>query len=63
MVVVVKRLNIGSFKGLRELLAEAKYLGLIYHKNLVRLIRYCAELDNRLLVYEVMSKGSLESFI
>ncbi|XP_025884806.1 probable serine/threonine-protein kinase PBL18 [Solanum lycopersicum] len=43
--------------------AEVNYLGLLYHENLVNLIGYCAELDNRLLVYEVMSKGSLENHL
>ncbi|WMV07255.1 hypothetical protein MTR67_000640 [Solanum verrucosum] len=42
---------------------EVNYLGLLYHENLVSLIGYCAELDNRLLVYEVMSKGSLENHL
>ncbi|KAH0764480.1 hypothetical protein KY285_000351 [Solanum tuberosum] len=63
MVVAVKKLKPGSFQGHREWLAEVNYLGLLYHENLVKLIGYCAELDNRLLVYEVMSKGSLENHL
>ncbi|WMV07256.1 hypothetical protein MTR67_000641 [Solanum verrucosum] len=63
MVVAVKKLKPGSFQGHREWLAEVNYLGLLYHENLVSFIGYCAELDNRLLVYEVMSKGSLENHL
>ncbi|KAG5629033.1 hypothetical protein H5410_000750 [Solanum commersonii] len=63
MVVAVKKLKPGSFQGHREWLAEVNYLGLLYHENLVSLIGFCAELDNRLLVYEVMSKGSLENHL
>ncbi|XP_049377359.1 probable serine/threonine-protein kinase PBL18 [Solanum stenotomum] len=63
MVVAVKKLKPESFQGHREWLAEVNYLGLLHHKNLVRLIGYCAEFDNRLLVYEVMSKGSLENHL
>ncbi|KAK4380333.1 hypothetical protein RND71_002195 [Anisodus tanguticus] len=63
MVVAVKKLKPESFQGHREWLAEVNYLGLLHHKNLVRLIGYCSEFDNRLLVYEVMTKGSLENHL
>ncbi|PHU29592.1 putative serine/threonine-protein kinase NAK [Capsicum chinense] len=63
MVVAVKKLKPESFQGHREWLAEVHYLGLLHHKNLVRLIGYCSEFDNRLLVYEVMAKGSLENHL
>ncbi|KAI9125647.1 hypothetical protein K1719_003065 [Acacia pycnantha] len=35
-------------------------IGKTHHKNLVRLLGYCAEGSKRLLVYEYMSNGSLE---
>lgn len=42
---------------------EVNYLGQLHHENLVKLIGYCVESDNRLLVYEFMSKGSLENHL
>ncbi|KAI7738053.1 hypothetical protein M8C21_015211 [Ambrosia artemisiifolia] len=42
---------------------EVRYLGQLHHANLVKLIGYCAEGDNRLLVYEYMPKGSLENHL
>lgn len=43
--------------------AEVKYLGQLYHPNLVKLVGYCFEEEQRLLVYEFMSKGSLENHL
>lgn len=42
---------------------EVNYLGQLHHENLVKLIGYCDEADNRMLVYEFMSKGSLENHL
>ena len=38
-------------------------LSLLQHENLVNLIGYCAEGDQRLLVYEYMPLGSLEDHL
>ncbi len=40
--------------------AEVNYLGQLSHPNLVKLIGYCFEDEQRLLVYEFMPRGSLE---
>ncbi|KAK4419653.1 putative serine/threonine-protein kinase PBL3 [Sesamum alatum] len=63
MVVAVKKLKPESFQGHREWLTEVNYLGLLHHENLVKLIGYCSESDNKLLVYEYMPKGSLENHL
>lgn len=42
---------------------EVNYLGQLHHPNLVKLIGYCSEGDNRLLVYEYLPKGSLENHL
>ena len=38
-------------------------LSLLHHQNLVKLIGYCADGDQRLLVYEYMTMGSLEDHL
>lgn len=43
--------------------AEVSFLGDLIHPNLVKLIGYCIEDDQRLLVYEFMSRGSLENHL
>lgn len=50
-------------QGKKEFLAEVETIGNIHHLNLVRLIGYCYERFHRLLVYELMSNGSLEKWI
>jgi serine/threonine protein kinase len=46
-----------------ELQAEINYLGQLEHPNLVKLIGYCLEDDQRLLAYEFMPKGSLDNHL
>lgn len=43
--------------------AEVNFLGDLVHPNLVKLIGYCIEDDQRLLVYEFMPRGSLENHL
>lgn len=63
MVVAVKKLKPEGFQGHKEWLTEVNYLGQLHHPNLVKLIGYCLEAENRLLVYEFMPKGSLENHL
>ncbi|MFS7912576.1 putative protein kinase RLK-Pelle-RLCK-VIIa-2 family [Helianthus anomalus] len=42
---------------------EVTYLSQLHHPNLVKLIGYCSEGHNRLLVYEYMPKGTLENHL
>nr|GEU52409.1 probable serine/threonine-protein kinase PBL8 [Tanacetum cinerariifolium] len=60
LAVAVKVLNKEGLQGHREWLTEVNFLGQLRHPNLVKLIGYCCEDDNRLLVYEFMFRGSLE---
>ncbi|KAL5994281.1 hypothetical protein ACLOJK_035153 [Asimina triloba] len=59
-IVAVKQLDRNGLQGNREFLVEVLMLSLLHHQNLVNLIGYCADGDQRLLVYEFMSSGSLE---
>ncbi|KAG4964540.1 hypothetical protein JHK85_039515 [Glycine max] len=63
IVVAIKKLKPESFQGHREWLAEVNYLGQLHHENMVKLIGYCTDGKNRLLVYEFMQKGSLENHL
>lgn len=38
-------------------------LSLLHHSNLVNLVGYCADADQRILVYEYMANGSLEDHL
>lgn len=59
-IVAVKKLNHSGLQGEKEFLVEVLMLSLLRHSNLVNLIGYCAEGEQRLLVYEFMPLGSLE---
>ncbi|KAL5553893.1 hypothetical protein UlMin_041294 [Ulmus minor] len=63
IVIAVKKLKPEGFQGHKEWLTEVNYLGQLHHPNLVKLIGYCLEGENRLLVYEFMPKGSLENHL
>ncbi|KAK1428472.1 hypothetical protein QVD17_17307 [Tagetes erecta] len=62
-LVAVKQLDRNGMQGNREFLIEVLMLSLLHHPNLVSLIGYCADGDQRLLVYEYMSAGSLEDHL
>lgn len=61
--VAVKQLDRNGFQGNREFLVEVLLLSLLHHTNLVNLVGYCADGDQRILVYEYMSNGSLEDHL
>ncbi|KAF2581640.1 hypothetical protein F2Q68_00002713 [Brassica cretica] len=61
--VAVKQLDRNGLQGNREFIVEVMMLSLLHHKHLVNLIGYCADGDQRLLVYEYMSRGSLEDHL
>jgi serine/threonine protein kinase len=60
--IAVKRLD-GARQGEKQFRAEVSSIGLIQHINLVKLIGFCCEGDNRLLVYEHISNGSLDGHL
>ncbi|XP_027091368.2 probable serine/threonine-protein kinase PBL21 isoform X1 [Coffea arabica] len=60
MIVAIKQLNLEGLQGNQEFIVEVLMLSLLHHPNLVNLIGYCTDGDQRLLVYEYMPMGSLE---
>lgn len=63
MVVAIKKLNSESTQGFQEWQSEVNFLGRLSHPNLVKLLGYCWDDDELLLVYEFMPKGSLENHL
>lgn len=61
--MAIKKLDSNGLQGNREFLVEVLMLSLLHHPNLVNLIGYCADGDQRLLVYEYMPLGSLEDHL
>ncbi|KAL8141370.1 hypothetical protein V2J09_007391 [Rumex salicifolius] len=59
--VAIKQLDRNGLQGIKEFVVEVMTLNLADHPNLVKLLGYCAEGEQRLLVYEFMPLGSLES--
>ncbi|KAL6999007.1 Receptor-like protein kinase BRI1-like 3 [Sarracenia purpurea var. burkii] len=62
-VVAIKKLIHVTGQGDREFMAEMETIGKIKHRNLVPLLGYCKIGEERLLVYEYMKWGSLESVL
>lgn len=61
--VAIKQLDRNGLQGIREFVVEVLTLSLADHPNLVKLIGYCAEGEERMLVYEYMPLGSLEDHL
>ncbi|CAN7116228.1 unnamed protein product [Brassica rapa subsp. narinosa] len=62
-VVAIKQLDRNGAQGIREFVVEVMTLSLADHPNLVKLIGFCAQGVQRLLVYEYMPLGSLEDHL
>ncbi|KAK9664613.1 hypothetical protein RND81_14G056100 [Saponaria officinalis] len=60
--VAVKRVT-NTPQGKQNLIAEVTTIGSIHHKNLVRLVGWCHEHDELILVYEYMPNRSLDYYI
>ncbi|KAK2966849.1 hypothetical protein RJ640_027808, partial [Escallonia rubra] len=63
MIVAIKKLSHESLQGFQEWQSEVNFLGRLSHPNLVKLLGYCWEDKDLLLVYEFMPKGSLENHL
>lgn len=61
--VAVKNLLNNRGQAEREFKVEVEVIGRVRHKNLVRLLGYCAEGTHRMLVYEYVNNGNLEQWL
>ncbi|KAL2476258.1 Protein kinase superfamily protein [Abeliophyllum distichum] len=59
--VAVKLLDLDGTQGHREWMTEVVLLGQLRDPHVVKLIGYCCEDEQRLLVYEYMARGNLEN--
>ncbi|KAL8252308.1 hypothetical protein R6Q59_036001 [Mikania micrantha] len=63
MAVAVKRLRQGSGQGVAEWQAQVNFLGHLAHPNIIRLLGYCREEVEHLLVYEYMPNKNFDHFL
>ncbi|KAJ6407455.1 hypothetical protein OIU84_010867 [Salix udensis] len=65
--IAVKQLGKRGMQGHKEWITEVNVLGVVEHPNLVKLVGYCADEDERgmqrLLVYEFMPRGSVDDHL
>ncbi|XP_074267417.1 cysteine-rich receptor-like protein kinase 44 [Silene latifolia] len=61
--LAIKRLSVASGQRRDDFMSSVDLLAELRHSNLARLVGFCYEGDEKLLVYELMSNASLDRFL
>ena len=61
--IAVKRFDRGAILGDVQFKNEILSLAKLHHKNLVRILGFCLEEDEMLLIYEFVISTSLDNFL
>lgn len=58
-LIAIKRAQPGSLQGALEFKTEIELLSRVHHKNVVKLLGFCFDRGEQMLVYEYIPNGSL----